>query len=348
MFTRLRSDANRRITRPGIVSLTFGLAAAGYVMLSLIGIRDVGPPEEPRLLTVIVAGVGFLGFVSFVLPGAILALQGWGRLSIIPIAPYFAVIVIILLVGGGLPSEWALLRTASLLLVLLPTVVLAAHLRGRFPRKFNRMDASSLAFCFGIAASILFAWGVIVDSSPSVLSDLSRPVEIFAACFMFGVLAGTLRPGWPWAPLLVPTLWVGWVFASLLLLYELSGQPGPQAADLLVLPVAPSVLVTFAGSMEQPLRNHFDRSSQNYPLFLLVAVNALNGADAILTEFAVRAGQASEFNPVASVIGSIGKVALVGAASYFLYRIRPPSLLWPILALALVLAYHATGALFDL
>lgn len=74
-------------------------------------------------------------------------------------------------------------------------------------------------------------------------------------------------------------------------------------------------------------------------LFLLAAVNILNVADATLTDLAVRAGLATELNPVASAIGTPGKLALVGVASFLLYRIRPRALLWPTLALALVVAY---------
>jgi hypothetical protein len=80
-------------------------------------------------------------------------------------------------------------------------------------------------------------------------------------------------------------------------------------------------------------------TSERYALFLLAAVNILNVADAILTDLAVRAGLATELNPVASAIGTPGKLALVGVASFLLYRIRPRALLWPTLALALVVAY---------
>ena len=80
-------------------------------------------------------------------------------------------------------------------------------------------------------------------------------------------------------------------------------------------------------------------TSGRHALFLLAAVNILNVADATLTDLAVRAGLATELNPVASAIGTPGKLALVGVASFLLYRIRPRALLWPTLALALVVAY---------
>ena len=80
-------------------------------------------------------------------------------------------------------------------------------------------------------------------------------------------------------------------------------------------------------------------TSGRHTLFLLAAVNILNLADAILTDLAIRTGLATELNPVASAIGTPGKVALVGVASFLLYRIRPRALVWPTLALASVVGY---------
>ena len=80
-------------------------------------------------------------------------------------------------------------------------------------------------------------------------------------------------------------------------------------------------------------------TSGRHALFLLAAVNILNLADALLTDLAIRAGLATELNPVASAIGTPGKVALVGVASFLLYRIRPRALAWPTLVLASVVGY---------
>jgi hypothetical protein len=348
-----RQDATGLVTRRGFVRLTFALAGTGYLLLSLIAVRRLSLIKEASVsveaVAVMIAGLAILSFVALVLPGVLLALQGWRRLSILPAAAYFVgVVVFILFLGGGIPSEWVVLRLATLILVLLPPLVLGANLRQRPSRNLNKMDGSGLAVSFAIAAGVLFAWGVIIDSIPSMVRELSYPFETFAACFAFGALTGTSRPGWPWAPFLVPALLVGWVLGSFLLVSRVSGAPWPPAADFLLLPLAPAVLVTLAGTMWQPLSEKFNHNPGKHALFLLVAVNALNGADAILTELALRSGQATEFNPVASGLGSIGKVALVGLASYLLYRIRPNALFWPMVLLALVIAYHAAGALLDL
>jgi hypothetical protein len=89
-------------------------------------------------------------------------------------------------------------------------------------------------------------------------------------------------------------------------------------------------------------------TSRARELFLLVAVNALNAADAILTDLSVRWGLATELNPVASALGTWGKLTLVAVASYLLYRIRPRALIWPTLALAVVDAYIAIGLFLTL
>ena len=82
--------------------------------------------------------------------------------------------------------------------------------------------------------------------------------------------------------------------------------------------------------------------------FLLVAVNGLNAADAILTDLSIRWGLATELNPVASALGTWGKLALVAAASYLLYRIRPLALWWPLVALAAVVGYIVVGLFLTL
>jgi hypothetical protein len=88
--------------------------------------------------------------------------------------------------------------------------------------------------------------------------------------------------------------------------------------------------------------------TRRYPLFLLAAVNVLNVADAVLTDLSIRWGLATELNPVASALGTWGKLALVAVASYLLYRIRPRALIWPALALAAVDVYIGMGLFISL
>ena len=80
---------------------------------------------------------------------------------------------------------------------------------------------------------------------------------------------------------------------------------------------------------------------------LLVTVNLLNLADAVLTRFAVSAGAAVELNPVVRLIGLPAKLLLVGLLSWLLYRRRPATLLFPAAVLLVVLAYHVSGLIID-
>jgi hypothetical protein len=88
--------------------------------------------------------------------------------------------------------------------------------------------------------------------------------------------------------------------------------------------------------------------SRRSSLELLGAVNGLNVADALLTDLSIRWGLATELNPVASALGTGGKLALVAVASCLLYLIRPRALLWPALALAAVVLYIGIGLLLTL
>jgi hypothetical protein len=249
---------------------------------------------------------------------------------------------------GGTVSWFLLYPAAALVLVGLPPIVLAARVGKRQARRLDRAASGALVVCLAVAGIILFSWGMVEELLPSTLGDrgLIPLVETSVACFLFGLLARRSRPGWPWAPLLVPALLVGSDLARLTSF--LAGEPVPRGSDLLALPLAPAVLVALAGSLWKTLGDRLRGDPRRSALILLVAVNGLNAADAALTEVAVRADQAAELNPVASGIGTVGKLALVGAASYLIFRLRPRALLWPAVALAAVILYQAAGAVFDL
>lgn len=77
--------------------------------------------------------------------------------------------------------------------------------------------------------------------------------------------------------------------------------------------------------------------------YMLLAVNVLNAADAVLTSVAVRSGKGAEANPVVDLIGLPAKIVLVGFASVWLSRTRPRLLILPILVLLAVTGYHLAG-----
>jgi Domain of unknown function (DUF5658) len=85
------------------------------------------------------------------------------------------------------------------------------------------------------------------------------------------------------------------------------------------------------------------RRLQNPPLRLLIAVNVLNIADAVLTLLAVKTGGAYEANPFVRIAGLPVKIVFVAALTFLLYRRKPSSLVWPFAALLWVAGYHIAG-----
>jgi hypothetical protein len=75
----------------------------------------------------------------------------------------------------------------------------------------------------------------------------------------------------------------------------------------------------------------------------VVAVNVLNVADALLTAFAVRIGEAVESNPVVRLIALPAKVILVGLMTVLLARRNPAVLIWPAIVLLGVVGWHLAG-----
>jgi hypothetical protein len=337
------------------LGIIFVLAAIGYVVLELTGSSQLSPPTgSPLALGTIAgmrAGIAVLSFAGLVLPGVLLAILGWGSLSVLPAASYFVASVSIPFLrgwGGFALSSYALLALIFAC-VASPPLVLAAQVGRRSVRRSNRIDAGTFAVSFAAAALLIYVWGRIVNPLPPTAQGFSLTFNVLIACFLFGALAATRRPGWPWAPFVVPALLLSGDFASFALGRELVGEPWPPVRDILVsVPLMPAVLVTLVGSAWQPMSESFHRSPRKYPLFLLLALNALNVADALLTELGIRSGQVAELNPLISELGNVGKVVVVGGFSLLLYRLRPQALFWVLLPLTLVIAYHASGSLFDL
>ncbi len=80
-------------------------------------------------------------------------------------------------------------------------------------------------------------------------------------------------------------------------------------------------------------------------LVLLLALNALNLLDALLTYVLTRAGIAREGNPFVDWMTLPGKVVFVGVLSLVLWRLRPRALVIPLVGYALVVCYTLAGAL---
>ena len=154
--------------------------------------------------------------------------------------------------------------------------------------------------------------------------------------FLFGLLLGASRRARPWLwttvaiPLLLMTAWPSvFMYSGVAIRSTVAGS-------------LPWVGITVLGVMPEPIAR-LVRALRDRRVVLLVAVNALNIADAVLTFVEVHHGGVVESNPVINTIGLPAKILLVGATSVLLARRHPRVLLWPALILVGVLAWHFAG-----
>lgn len=163
----------------------------------------------------------------------------------------------------------------------------------------------------------------------------TAPLVALGPPFLFGGLLGS-RPRWAWALVVAPLLTVSATPGTDTLWNPLSTLPRPGLAAVLV---GAAVL----GASWEPLARLLGRL-ERAPLASLVALNALNVADALLTRYALRSEGAVESNPVVRLIGVPGKLVAVALLGWLLYRTRPRALVWPVVAFAVVIAWQLAGA----
>ena len=226
---------------------------------------------------------------------------------------------------------------ADLALVLAPAAAWVGTVSRRPHRSLGMTGVLAVAVVTGVVGIALRTAFVVSNSLPEV--------GMVAAVCTFALLASTSRPWWPWATVLVAGLVCGLIQELLVRLGIAHGRTsvvlGTTPREQIVVTVCAVVV-----SCWEPLSTAM-RGSEESPLGLLIAVNVLNVADAALTQFAIRAGQATELNPLVRSIGLPAKIVGVGLLSWLLYRKRPALLLIPAAALLLVLAYHVSGLVID-
>jgi hypothetical protein len=159
------------------------------------------------------------------------------------------------------------------------------------------------------------------------------------------VAAGARRPWWPWAHLIAATAFSGyfvWVWSTIV-------APDPNFSlsilrqlYFVVAALAPVLVMALVGSSWTLISAALRKGIQR-PVALVVAVNALNLTDAVLTRFAVASGGALELNPFVRVLGLPVKLAAVAGLTVLLYKRRAPALVWPVAVLLWVLCYHISG-----
>ena len=317
--------------------------AHGYVSAAWAEIRWISANVAPDLLVyaglaggcLILVALGYR--VLWALPAilfAIIPMAGAGH------APQFIGTGWYALLDTAYRSSFGISVAAScadLVMVLVPGAVWLGAVPRRARQRLGSTDILALAVVIVVIA-IIVRTSLVVDNSVPGLGML------WSVC-VFALLASTSRPWWPWAPLLMACLINGLV-GNLWFLIGMSGGRTILAIQTALGEQLAIALCALLASCWEPLSRAMRRSEES-SMSLLVAVNVLNVADALFTQFAINARQATELNPLVRSVGLPAKIAGVGLLSWLLYRKRPALLLIPAAALLVVLAYHLSGLVID-
>jgi hypothetical protein len=208
------------------------------------------------------------------------------------------------------------------------------------PAPTVEIRAATLAVGLFAGWALVWAWAASA-AGPESWGQVARPV---APLLGFGMALGTFRLRWSWALIVVPILlWTGWLALPLNSLHGFSSWTSVWDQFRWDLPYTwPYLAVPVVGAAWLPTARALARL-RTAPVASLIAVNALNIADALLTRFALEREGAVESNPLVRLISLPGKVLLVAALSWALWRQRPKTLPWLVLAFLAVLVWHVAG-----
>ena len=362
-----------------IASVTIALALVAFLLIQALlaayndhilrqaidrGLIEVGPWEPVTILgRLFRSGIpGVIGFGALAVGGSVIAGRGSRALFALPAAAYvFASVVVSPHHPEAIGTQWGLEcfswdvtyttcavpwfghpwlgPTIDLVLVLVPGWIVARRvLPRRWPRPVDHAAIAAILTCS--AAVVTAGWAMVVIQN-------SIDLRAVAAVGLIGLVTGLPRPRWLLFHVLL-ALALANAFAWLLDLVFWPDPTYPLSAALpyLLGDTWPIVAVGLIAAAWQPLAWLIKRL-QERPFRLLIAVNVLNIADAVLTLLAVNAGGAYEANPFVRIAGLPVKVVFVAALTLLLYRRKPSSLVWPFAALLWVAGYHVAGILVN-
>ena len=310
-------------------------------------------PESAVHRVAVAIAVNAVVYGVLVAVETVLVSRGYGVASVAPVIVLVLLPAILAPLGAHVPepigTEWqpeCLTPCASALrwilwlgalvdisLVLAPAATAARRVGSLLPRKRIIDGPTVAAFVVGVfAAFLVYRTARILGMEPNV--------SAFVAAAAYGFMAGTSRRGWPWAHAAFASIAGGFLPQALsqLGLQSFSRTSTGLAVGVYWLYVATALAVSPWELISAWLEEVRDR-----PLLLLVAANALNVADALMTWDAIEAGNAVEVNPIVRLIGLPLKLIVVALFTWIIFVKRPRSLLWPVVGLGLVLGYHLSG-----
>jgi hypothetical protein len=224
-------------------------------------------------------------------------------------------------------------------LVMVPAFAMVG-LHSRAPLTAPRWSRPRQSLVGAISLGLFGLWLLVelprIYGVPGSSAFLTGLVPL-AALFVFGAaLDGAWR--WRW-PIVIA---VAMLATNNFMQWAVYRFPMP-VADL-ARAVAPFLAAALLGSAIRPANRLFARLEAR-PIEAVIACNALNIADALLTAVGVRGGLAIETNPIVNLIGLPTKIVVVALLSTALLRTRPRALIWPCVALAAVVLWHVCGFL---
>jgi hypothetical protein len=366
-----------RIFRVALLATLLGLLAFLVIQTSLAlynigairdaaarGMYEISSWDRLTILTRLFPRtlVGIIDFVALAITGSVIARRGHRVLFALPAVAYvFASVFVSPHHPEPLGFQWSLEcfswdvtyttcavpwfghawlgPIVDLTLVLVPGWMVARRVRPRrWPGPVDRTVVAAILACSAAVVTAVWAMVVIQNSI-----DLRAVVAVGA----IGLITSVTNPRWLWYQVLV-ALALGQAFARLLdfVFWPEPTFPLSAAWTYLLADTWPIVAVGLIASAWQPLA-WLVRRLQDRPIRLVLAVNVLNVADAVMTLLAVRSGGAYESNPVVRLVGLPAKVVLVGLLTWLVYRRKPSALVWPFAALTLVAAYHFAGIIVN-
>lgn len=200
------------------------------------------------------------------------------------------------------------------------------------PPTLDHHDLAGLAFVVVAVGMLAYLWDVFAPYGGAGWSEL----ETYLLLFVVGAGIGTRRGWWPWVHVIS-----GLVIGEALLQGLVSITVGSWT-DAFWVRAATFVATPLVAAAWLPLGSWLRERSEG-GLGMLMWLNGLNVADAVLTEIAVVSGRAMEVNPLIDLAGWPAKIVGVGLASWLLWRYRPQTLVWPTLALGAVFLWHLVG-----
>ena len=200
----------------------------------------------------------------------------------------------------------------------------------RLPRlRLDPADAAALSALGGVALVLIHT-----TNSLSVETTNASVLPVAALVFALGAVLSGHRDAQRWigAGALTVALSADWLGPWL---------GGSKPVISMSIP-AQCLVVLLLASAWRPVADVL-RRLETRQAGLLIAVNVLNIADALATEYGLRSGAVAEANPVIRLIGLPAKVCGVAVVSYVVWRSWPRLLLLPLVALTIVAMWHLQG-----